>query len=162
MAEIIDGVTYSGYWKYTASDAAPNDFYVIPKKYVYLDTVTSALVLLTDPTAIAATTAYTVPADGYYQVCYNATVTTAATTSCTLGPFQVRYTEATDNVVKTFPTSAVNFVNQTNRNNTDAAIGGVFTVHAKSGTNIQYIMGYATSGATAMQYNLEVTIIKIR
>lgn len=112
--------------------------------------------------AIAATTAYTAPADGYYAVYYNATVTTAATSSCVLGPFQVKYTEATDNVVKTFPTSAVNFVSQTNRNNTDAAIGGMFMVHAKSGSNIQYVMGYTSSGATAMQYNLEVTIIKIR
>ena len=112
--------------------------------------------------AIAATTAYTAPADGYYAVYYNATVTTAATTSCVLGPFQVKYTEATDNVVKTFPTSSVNFITQTNRNNTDAAIGGMFMVHAKSGSNIQYIMGYTSSGATAMQYNLEITIIKIR
>lgn len=120
-------------------------------------------VSLTGQTAsIAATTAYTAPVDGYYQVCFNATVTTAATTSCVLGPFQVRYTEAHDNVVKTFPTSSVNFVNQTNRNNTDAAIGGMFMVHAKAGTNIQYIMGYTSSGATAMQYNLEITVIKIR
>ncbi len=112
--------------------------------------------------AIAATSAYTAPVDGYYQVCYNATITTAATSSCVLGPFQVRYTEAHDSVLKTFPTSSVNFVNATNRNNTDAAIGGVFTVHAKAGTSIDYIMGYTSSGATAMQYNLEVTIIKIR
>ena len=120
-------------------------------------------VSLTGQTAsIAATTAYTAPVDGYYAVYYNATITTAATTSCVLGPLQVRYTEATDNVVKTFPTSSVNFITQTNRNNTDAAIGGMFMVHAKAGTNIQYIMGYTSSGATAMQYNLEITVIKIR
>lgn len=112
--------------------------------------------------AIAATTLYTAPADGYYAVFYNATVTTAATSSATLGPIQVKYTEADDNVVKTFPTSAVNFITQTNRNNTDAAIGGMFMVHAKSGTAIRYIMGYTSSGATAMKYNLEITIIKIR
>lgn len=147
----------------TATDPTADNTVTIQNVTGSIPMAVGTPVSLTGQTAaIAATTAYTAPEDGYYMVCYNATVTTAATSSCVLGPFQVRYTEATDNVVKTFPTSSVNFVNQTNRNNTDAAIGGVFTVHAKSGANIQYIMGYTSSGATAMQYNLEVTVIKIR
>ena len=122
-----------------------------------------AVVNLTGQTAgIAATTAYTNGAtDCYYLVCWNATVTTAATTSCVLGGFQLRYTNATDNVVKSFPTTNVNFVNQTNNNATTSAIGGSFTIKSKASTTIQYIMGYTSSGATPMAYDLNITVIKL-
>jgi len=122
-----------------------------------------AVVNLTGQTAaIAATTAYTNGAtDCYYLVCWNATVTTAATTSSTLGAFQVSYTNATDNVVKIFPTSAVNFITQTNANTTGAAIGGSFTIKAKASTAIQYIMGRSSGGATPMAYDLNITIVKL-
>ncbi len=113
--------------------------------------------------AIAATTLYAVPADGFYQVCWNASVTQAATTSSTLGPFQIRYTNVPNNVVKTWPSSNILNVNQANTNTTATGIiAGNTTVYAKSGTNIQYIMGYTSSGATPMQYELNITVIKIR
>lgn len=113
--------------------------------------------------SIAATTLYAVPADGFYQVCWNATVTRAATTSSTLGPFQIRYTNVPDNVVKTWPSANVNNVNQAATNSTaSGVIAGSTTVYARSGTNIQYIMGYTSSGATSMQYELNITVIKIR
>lgn len=118
--------------------------------------------LVTQGAVIGSTSCYSVPVDGLYMICWNATVTRAATSSSTLGSFQVAYTEATDNVLKTFPTSQDNFDNATNANTTGAAIGGVYTVHAKAGSTLNYIMGYSSSGATSMQYNLEITVIKIR
>jgi len=78
-----------------------------------------------------------------------------------LGGFQLRYTNATDNVVKSLPTTNVNFVNQTNNNATTSAIGGSFTIKAKASTTIQYIMGYTSSGATPMAYDLNITVIKL-
>lgn len=112
-------------------------------------------------TDIVATTAYTADEDGFYQVCWNATITTAATTSSILGPFQVQFTNASDDVVKLFPTSAINFYNQTNANTTGAAIGGVMTVYAASGTAIQYLVGHTSSGATTMAFDINLTIIKL-
>ncbi len=122
-----------------------------------------ALVNLTAQTAaIAATNIYTATADGFYQVCWSAEITTAATTSATLGHFQARYTSAADNVVKT--TSTQNNVTASAANattGTASSINGVFTIYAKASTNIQYIMGYASSGATAMQYSLNIIVVKL-
>ena len=110
--------------------------------------------------AIGATTIYTTPAtDGFYQINWVASITTAGTTSI-LGPFQVQYTNASDNVVKTYPTSSINFFNQTNANTTGAAVGGSFTVYCKASTDIKYIMG-RTSAGTAMIYDLNIQIIKL-
>lgn len=125
--------------------------------------VGTPVTLTAQAASIAATTLYPVPADGFYQVNWNASVTQAATTSSTLGPFQVRYTNVPNNVVKTWPSGNTNNINQANTNSTaSGVIAGSVTVYAKSGTNIQYIMGYTSSGATAMQYELNITVIKIR
>ena len=110
--------------------------------------------------AIGITTIYTTPAtDGFYQVNWVASITTAGTTS-TLGPFKISFTNASDNIVKTYPTSAVNFYNQTNANTTGASIGGSFTVYCKASTDIRYIMGRTSTG-TAMVYDLNIQIVKL-
>lgn len=127
--------------------------------------VGTPVTLTAQAASISATNFYAVPEDGYYLVCFNATITQAATSTCILGGstgLQVKYTEATDNIVKTMPSSSINHFNATNRNNTDAGITGTFTVHAKSGTQLQYLIGYSSSGATVMQYNLELSVIKLR
>lgn len=109
--------------------------------------------------AIGATTLYAVPASvtGFYRISYVATITTAATSSCTLGGttgLQVRYTNASDSVVKTtIPTTPV--VSSTNA--TGTSISGSLLVYAKTGA-IQYLMGYTSSGATAMVYDLNIVV----
>lgn len=122
-----------------------------------------AEVNLTAQTAsIAATTIYTADENGMYRITFSAKVTTAATSSSILGPFQYKFTESDDNVVVTAPPGNTNNVNQTNTNSTSTGyISGTYIAHAKSGTAIQYIMGYTSSGATAMQYNLHVIIEKL-
>ena len=128
------------------------------------------LVAKTDLTAqsaaITPTTLYATPASGVstqYKVCFNSKVTTAATTSSTLGGaggFQVIYTDADDSVVVTTPSGiAYNSSSSTlTLNTTQAVMSGCIPINAKASTNIQYQMGYTSSGATAMQYNLHVWV----
>ena len=126
--------------------------------------VSYAKVDLTAQTAaIAATTAYAVPASGVgmYRVCWVATVTTAATTSSILGGtngFQVTYTDADDSVVKT--SVAANSITSV-ANTTGTSISGALVVYAKASTNIQYTFDYTSVGATPMGYNLHITVSKI-
>jgi hypothetical protein len=120
--------------------------------------------LTTQAAAIAATTIYAVPntanrtRPGMYRVAYCAAITQAATTSCTLGGangFQVIYTDINDSVVKTSnPTTPV----ISSVNATGTTISGDVYAYAKLGTNIQYSFGYTSSGATAMQYDLNVYV----
>jgi hypothetical protein len=109
--------------------------------------------------AIGATTAYTLPAsDGYYRVSFTLTLTTAATSSSQIG-FQCRYTNATDNVVKTSPN--INDVTRTAGNSKAVAVTYTYFVHAKASTNIQYIANYSSTGATAAVYDLSVVVEKV-
>lgn len=112
--------------------------------------------------SIGYTTLYTADEDGFYRITYTAKVTTAATSTSVMGPFTYRFTEVDDAVVTTAPSGNTNHVNQTNTNNTSTGyISGCYTVHAKSGSAIQYAMGYSSSGATAMQYTLHVILEKL-
>src|SRR5581483_1076970 len=142
-------------------------------KYNTINTVYDGLPYLvakTDLTgqnaAISATTLYATPASGVstqYKVCFNSKVTTAATTSSTLGGaggFQVIYTDADDSVVVTTP-AAIPYNSSSSTltlNTTQATMNGCIPINAKASTNIQYQMGYTSSGATAMQYNLHAWV----
>lgn len=110
--------------------------------------------------SIGATTVYTTPAaDAYYRVTVTATVTTAAGSTMDLG-VQLRFTEATDNVVKTFPNGNVNGYNRTTTNTTAATVSVSAVCHVKANTNIQYITSWSPTGGSP-QYNVHVTIEKI-
>jgi hypothetical protein len=124
--------------------------------------VGSPITLTTQGAAIGSSIMYTTVASDFYQVNWAATVTRAATTSSTLGPFQISYTNNSDNVLKTFPTTAVVGYNQSTLNTTGAAIGGTFTIYARTTTPVSYIMGYTSVGATTMQYDLSITITRIQ
>jgi len=142
-------------------------------KYNTINTVYDGLPYLvakTDLTgqnaAISATTLYATPASGVstqYKVCFNSKVTTAATTSSTLGGaggFQVIYTDADDSVVVTTP-AAIPYNSSSSTltlNTTQATMNGCIPINAKASTNIQYQMGYTSSGGTAMQYNLHAWV----
>lgn len=112
--------------------------------------------------AIAATTIYAVPASqgGFYRVNWHATVTRAATTSCTLGGatgFQLKYTDLNDSVVKTQNPTAITWMTSS-INATGTAVSGSFCAYCAASTNLQYIFGYTSSGGTAMQYDLSITV----
>jgi methionine-rich copper-binding protein CopC len=113
--------------------------------------------------AIGATTIYAVPASGagMYRVSWVATVTRAATTSCVLGGstgFTLKYTDADDSVVKTEnpTTPTISAINATG-----TSISGVEMAYCKASTNLQYLFGYTSVGATTMQYNLHIRVEKL-
>jgi hypothetical protein len=113
--------------------------------------------------AIAATVLYAVPAAGagYYRVSWVATVTRAATTSCVLGGaagFTLKYTDGDDSVVKTEnpTTPTISAINATG-----TSISGVEVAYCKASTNLQYLFGYTSVGATTMQYNLHIRVERL-
>lgn len=106
--------------------------------------------------AITATTLYAAPATGFYRINYCATITQLATTSCVLGGvngFQVLFTSPNGSVVKTTPAGPTSATNST-----ATCLTGSIVVNAKTGTNIQYTMGYTSVGATPMQYELNAVV----
>lgn len=122
--------------------------------------VVASVNLTAQAAAIAATTAYAVPANGagVYRISYVAKVTTAAGTSSILGGttgFQVKYTDADDSVVITTAASIT-----INLNTTQAQMSGVIVVNAKASSNIQYLMGYTSIAGlgAAMQFNLHLKV----
>jgi len=102
--------------------------------------------------AKSVTTLFTPVNDGLYQIAYYAKVTTAATTSSTIGPFTVTSTDPDGNTV-------VSVGESTSQNSTtNGFINGIIPVYAKGGTAIQYALSYASSGATAMAYDLYIVV----
>ncbi len=119
----------------------------------------SDIALTAQSAAIAFNTIYTTPAaDGWYRVNCNLVITTAATTSSTIG-FRVRYTSAADAVVKTTPN--INDATRTAANTTGTTVQYSFPIYVDASTNIQYETLYASSGATAAVYAIYVTLEKI-
>ena len=111
---------------------------------------------------ISATTLYAVPASGvgmYRASCY-VVETQAATTSSTTPGCQIIYTDADTSAVKTISaldgasTNVVGAVDFLDSNN--ITLSGV---NIKASTNIQYqTSGYASSGATPMQYAIHIRL----
>jgi len=132
-----------GQWYMTASNNLANSVG---------STALATVSLTAQSAAQAATTLYTPASDGLFTINYYAKVTTAATTSSTLGVFSVISTDTDSNVVTS--------VGQSTQQNslTTGFISGSITVYAKASTPIQYSLAYASSGATAMQYELRVVV----
>lgn len=126
--------------------------------------IVADILLTAQGAAIGATLLYAVPATGggLYVVNWVATVTRAATTSSVLGGaggFQITYTDKDDSVVKTMPGTVVAGV-ETNATNSTATgtISGSYAAWAKESTNLNYLIGYTSVGATTMQYNLHIVV----
>jgi len=125
----------------------------VPAEYATVD-------LTAQTAAIGATTLYTTSAigAGVYRISWVAKVTTAATTSSTLGGaagFQATYTDADDSVVVT-PLAVPNA--SATGNTTQTQLSGTVIMNVKASTNIQYQFGYTTSGTTSMAYNLHIKL----
>jgi hypothetical protein len=105
---------------------------------------------------IGTTTLYAVPAGeaGLYRASCYVVLTQAATTSSTMPSCSIGWTDANANVAE------INSVTSTGTNNTAGQYGtGSVIVNAAAGTNITYSTnGYATSGATAMQYAIHIKL----
>jgi hypothetical protein len=155
----------TNHFKFTGASTLGEDVITWPDILAMTPVVTAASADLTAQTAaIGATTIYAVPATGagMYRVTWNAKVTTAGTTSSTLGGaggFQVTYTDADDSVTLT-PLAVPNAT--ATGNTTATQLSGVVIVNAKASTNIQYQFGYTDGGgATPMAYSLHVKVEKL-
>lgn len=105
---------------------------------------------------ISATTFYTVPATGMYRISFYAIETRAATTSSTLPTPEIYFTDF-DNSTQQYLSAT--FTSGASVNSLQVLFSGVLAFNAKSGTVIQYLTaGYASVGATAMQYALHVRL----
>lgn len=126
-----------------------------------------ATVDLTGQTAaVATTTLYAVPASGagVYRVNWYAKVTTAATTSSTLGALTITFTDPSGVAVTMTAAGLTNAgaiatTRTTNSTTNTGVLNGVpLVINANNSTNIQYAFAYASSGATAMQYTLRIKL----
>jgi hypothetical protein len=116
----------------------------------------AAIALTGQGANIAATTAFAVPATGagMYKVFAYLIVTQAATTSSTLPSLTITWTDADNNTAQSFTLTATNAGNALT-----TFQQAVLVINAKASTNIQYsTSGYATLGATSMQYGVHIQV----
>ena len=124
----------------------------------------AAVDLVTQAAAIGATLLYAVPATqgGLYRLRFLLKVTRAATTSSTLGALTITYTDATDSVAQSVialaGTQAGAAATTNAGNSTASVLQGAVTVNAKAGTNINFAIGYVSSGVTTMQYEAHLAL----
>ena len=102
--------------------------------------------------AISPTTLYTTTTSGLFNISYYAKVTTPAGSSSNLGPFNVISTDPDGNAVTT-----VGFTSSQN-SSVSGFISGNATIYVGSGTNIQYSLGYTSSGSPSMAYSLRAIV----
>jgi hypothetical protein len=106
---------------------------------------------------INAPTVYAVPTSGLYRVSVFMVLSQAATTSATLPSLNIQYTEATTGVGM----SDLVFTS-TVGNTLGIHQSGTAIVAAQQGSNLGYVTGgYASSGATPMQYGVQVKIERL-
>jgi hypothetical protein len=112
---------------------------------------------------VGATTLVTPGANGFYRFECFIVITQAATTSSTLPSCEVIYTNESaggSTTLKFTATATGNTLGLAGTTDLAATVAGPLPViYAKSGTAIQYAtVGYASSGATPMQFSLHVRL----
>jgi hypothetical protein len=132
---------------------------------------TAGVDLVAQSASIGTTTLYAVPSvtpmngvtgAGQYRVSWNTKVTTAATTSSSLN-VTIVYTDPDGNTITLAAAGlssagAIALTPTNSVTSTGVLIGVPLTLNCKAGTNITYSTTYASSGATAMQYNLHIKL----
>jgi hypothetical protein len=123
---------------------------------------------VTQNAAIGSTTLVACPASPAggtnFLVSSNAKITTAATSTSTLGPLSITYTAPDGTAFTALPVSyriapvglAINTAGDTNNITTTFDSGFPFLVNCQAGSTVTYAFGYASSGGTAMVYDLHV------
>jgi hypothetical protein len=127
---------------------------------------------VTQSAAIGTTSILTCPASPVtgtnYLLSWNAKVTTAATATSSLGPLQITYTTPDGT---TFTAQNINYTiwpagtaidNAANGSNvlTSYSQGMPFLVNCEAGATISYAFGYASTGLTAMVYDLHIRLLQ--
>jgi hypothetical protein len=105
---------------------------------------------------VAATTLYTPASAGTYRVCMTETTTTAATTSSTMPNLEYTYTNSNDSTGKIV---AIGFNGSSTNNGTYNTNTGCSGPILSAASAIQYATtSYASVGATALHYDLTITL----
>lgn len=101
---------------------------------------------------------YAVTTSGFYRVSTYIVVTRAATTSFTMPAVNVAYTDAdTSEAVQNIASTSVS------TNLVGLHSSATIVVSAQQGSNIGYsTTGYASAGATAMQYTVRVVVERLQ
>lgn len=109
---------------------------------------------------IGATTLLTPAGNGYYRISCYTVVTQAATSSSTLPSCQFNFTDAdTGTAENGFQMLGTNTSNTVGTTGVPGAASPNYPFFAKGGAVIQYLTaGYASSGATSMQYAIHVRL----
>lgn len=106
--------------------------------------------------AKTATTLFTPSVSAFYEIEIYLKVTTAATTSSTLGAVTIAFTDGTDSVAQSLTallaTQAGVAATTNTGNSTTTVLQGSVKIWAKTGVAVTYAIAYVSSGATAMQY----------
>ncbi len=131
-----------------------------------MSTTVASSSLTAQNAAIATTTLYTIPTGqaGQYKLSFNAKVTRKATTSSQIGNFTATYTDPDGNTV-----TLVDVLVQSasgswhlsvgeNSVTTGAAFSGPVLLNCAQNTNVTFAVGYASVGATSMQYNFNIVL----
>jgi hypothetical protein len=116
--------------------------------------------------AIGTTTLYTPPSTGFYRISVYLQTTTAATSSSTMGPTTLGYNDgdgnvAQSNIIPQSGTGGAFGAAGTTANSTTGKQQGSYVFYARTGVAITYAIGYASSGATAMQYAYHVKLERL-
>ena len=120
---------------------------------------------LTGQTAAkGATNLYTPIADGVFEVTCTLKVTTAATSSSTLGACTITYTSADGSVAQSIvmgmnTAAGAYATTSTTNSTTTSTLSGKIIISAKSSVAIQYAIAYVSSGATPMAYSAHLVCI---
>jgi hypothetical protein len=102
----------------------------------------------TSESNMIATSMGTATSNALMRVSWSARIKTAATSSSTLGPLTITYTDGNENASTTYTSSISSAANIAG-----TVISGVYVVYVKSGAGISSSFAYASSGATAMVYD---------
>ena len=118
--------------------------------------------LVAQAAAVAATALLTPAITGMYSVEVYLKVTTAATTSSTLGAVTITYSDGTDSVAQSvvmLGQTQAGVAGTTNTGNaTTSVLTGTLNVWAVAGTAIKYAIAYVTSGTTTMKYEAHLKV----
>ena len=122
--------------------------------------IVAAINLTGQTAAKTATLLFTPSVTGFFRIHCALKVTTAATTSCTLGGSTgvvITYTDGDGSVAMSqtmaLQTTAGAVAINSSTNTTANQLNGTMVVFAKTGVAINYAIGYTSSGATVMQYS---------
>ena len=134
-----------------APGVAGTDLATVSQIPVNYPAVNGVVNLTAQSAAITATALVTASVASLWRVSYYAKVTTAASSSSTIGTITIGWTDGDDFTAQTAVSAS------SSANTTTTVLQGSVIVEAAAATAITYAMAYASSGGTPMQYSLHLT-----